>query len=223
MPIDLDELRYKLCNDYLLFLRTFFKIVTGRDFYISKPLGRESHFVTVSRELEKCFHLAPENMSLLINMPPGYAKSTMVSYWVAWTCGMQPDSQYLYISYGHELASKHTEMIKRIMSTVEYKTLFGVQIRSDSKAKDHFRTTAGASIKAFGSSGGIVGHDAGLPNLDRFSGAIILDDLHKIEEAHSTTVREGVIENYRETIIQRPRGPNVPMIAIVPCLYNYVT
>ena len=53
-----------------------------------------------------------------------------------------------------------------------------------------------------------------MPNLDRFSGAIILDDLHKIEEAHSTTVREGVIENYRETIIQRPRGPNVPMIAI---------
>ena len=147
-------------------------------------------------------------------MPPGYAKSTMVSYWTAWTLAMYPDSQYLYISYGHELASKHTEMIKRIVSCSEYKELFGVQIRSDSKAKDHFRTTSGGSIKAFGSAGGIVGQDGGLPNEDRFTGAVIMDDLHKIDEAHSDTRRNNVKENYRETIVQRPRGPNVPMICI---------
>jgi predicted phage terminase large subunit-like protein len=212
MTKDLDQLRYDLCKDYLLFLRTFFKIVNGRDFYISKPLGRESHFITVARELTDCFHL--KTTSLLINMPPGYAKSTMVSYWTAWTLAMYPDSQYLYISYGHDLASKHTEMIKRIVSCAEYKELFGVQIRSDSKAKDHFRTTSGGSIKAFGSAGSIVGQDGGLPNESRFTGAVILDDLHKIDEAHSDTRRGTVIENYRETIIQRPRAPNVPMICI---------
>ncbi len=210
MTNDLDQLRENLCSDFLLFTRIFFKITTGREFYISQPSGRESHFITVARELTLCAQL--KTTSLLINMPPGYAKSTLLSYWTAWTLGMYPDSQFLYISYGHELASKHTEMIKRIISCKEYKDVFGVQIRSDSKAKDHFRTTCGGSIKAFGSSGGIVGHDGGLPNEDRFSGAVILDDMHKIDEAHSTTIRQKVIENYRETILQRPRSPNVPII-----------
>lgn len=209
---DLDSLRSDLLSDYLLFLRTFFKIITGRDFYISMPYGRESHFVTVARELTLCAKL--ETTSLLINMPPGYAKSTMLVYWVAWTLAMYPDSQYLYISYGHDLASKHTEMIKRIISCKEYFALFGVKIRGDSKAKDHFRTEQGGSVMAFGSAGGIVGQDGGLPNENRFTGAVLMDDLHKIDEAHSLTTRHKVIENYKETIIQRPRGPNVPMIGI---------
>ncbi len=210
MTDDLDQLRAQLWGSFLLFTRTFYPIVNGRDFVISNPHGRESHFITISRELTACARL--QEMSLIINVPPGSGKSTLLSYWTAWNLSKYPDSQFLYISYGHELASKHTEMIKRIMSTSHYKEVFDVHIRHDSKAKDHFRTTMGGSVKAFGSSGGIVGHDAGLPNLDRFSGAVILDDLHKIDEAHSTTIRQKVIENYRETILQRPRSPRVPII-----------
>lgn len=208
--IDRDELRTDMWASFLAFTRVFFQIVTGREFTISNPMGRESHFITVARELTLCSRL--ETKSLIINMPPGYAKSTLLSYWTAWTMSRYPDSQYLYISYGHELASKHTEMIKRIMSSSQYKDLFGVQIRHDSKAKDHFRTTEGGSVKAFGSSGGIVGHDGGLPNVNRFSGAVICDDLHKIDEAHSITIRHKIIENYRETILQRMRSENVPII-----------
>jgi len=212
VTIDLDELRAQLWGSFLLFTRTFFPLVTGREFVISNPPQRESHFITVARELTLCARL--QTNSLIVNMPPGYAKSTLLSYWTAWTISRYPDSQYLYISYGHDLAAKHTEMIKRIISCAHFKDIFGIQIRHDSKAKDHFRTTKGGSVKAFGSSGGIVGHDGGLPNLDRFSGAVLLDDLHKIDEAHSTTIRQKVIENYRETILQRPRSPNVPIIFI---------
>jgi predicted phage terminase large subunit-like protein len=61
----------------------------------------------------------------------------------------------------------------------------------------------------------IVGNsDGGSPGLDRFSGGVILDDLHKIDEAHSDTIRNSVISNYRETIQQRARGVNVPFIGI---------
>src|SRR5690606_18544654 len=72
----------------------------------------------------------------------------------------------------------------------------------------------GGSIKAFGAAGAITGQDAGLPNLDRFSGALIIDDAHKPDEVHSDTIREKVIQNYKETIVQRRRGVNVPMIFI---------
>lgn len=210
--IDIHQLRAELWGSFLLFTRTFFPLVTGREFAISAPHGRESHFITIARELTKVSRLQTPN--LLINVPPGHGKSVMLSMWIAWNMSRYPDCQFLYISYGHELAAKHTEFIKRIMSSSHYKDLFGVYIRHDSKAKDYFRTTDGGTVKAFGSAAGIVGHDAGLPNQDRFTGAVVCDDLHKIDEAHSTTIREKVIANYRETIVQRPRGPNVPIVGV---------
>ncbi len=53
-----------------------------------------------------------------------------------------------------------------------------------------------------------------LPGLERFSGAVIIDDAHKPDEVHSDTIRQSVIDNYRETIQQRCRGINVPIIFI---------
>jgi predicted phage terminase large subunit-like protein len=95
-----------------------------------------------------------------------------------------------------------------------YGYLFDVYLCADSKAKDSFKTIQGGSIKAFGSSGSVTGQDAGLPGLDRFSGALVLDDAHKPDEAHSDNVRQGVIDNYDETIRQRCRGLNVPIICM---------
>ncbi len=210
--IDLDDIRAQLWGSFLDFIQTFFPMVTGRDFLISNPNGRESHFITVSRELTKVAR--GESRDLLINLPPGFGKSVMVSMFVAWTLSRWPDSQYLYISYSKSLAAKHTDFIKRIIQLQQYRDIFDVHIRQDSRAKDFFQTTAGGSIKAFGSSGSVLGQDAGLPNQDRFSGCVLCDDLIKVDEALSDTIRESVIENYKQTILQRPRSPNVPIIFI---------
>lgn len=212
--IDLEalEFRAQLWGSFILFCQTFYPLVTGRPFVLSSPTGRESHFITIAKELTLASRL--ETLNLLINVPPGSGKSTLLALWVAWTMSRYPDSQYLYISYGFELAAKHTEFIRRILQCPLYGKLFGIHIRHDMKSKDHFVNNFGGSIKAFGMSGPIVGQDGGLPNCDRFSGAIIMDDLHKPDEVHSDTIRMGVIKNYQETIIQRPRSPLVPMIFI---------
>lgn len=206
------EIKAQLLGSFTLFCKTFFPLVTGRDFFIPSPEGREPHVRVIARELVKVFR--GDTTRLIINVPPGHFKSTLVSIWVAWTLARYPDSQYIYISYSKELAAKHTEFIKRIINTPHYQQMFNVSLMKDSRAKDSFKTTQGGSIKAFGSTGAITGQDAGLPNLDRFSGAVILDDMHKPDEVHSDTVREKVISNYKETILQRPRGPNVPIIFI---------
>ena len=204
--------RSDMFGSFLHFVTCFFPLVTGREFVISQPVCRESHFITIARELTKASRL--EELSLIINVPPGHGKSVLLSLWVTWTLARWPDSQYLYISYSKSLAAKHTEFIRRIVSCPSYRDLFNVHIRADSRAKEFFQTTAGGSIRAFGSSGAITGQDAGLPNMERFTGAIILDDMHKPDEVHSDLIRQGVIDNYRETILQRPRSPNVPIIFI---------
>lgn len=210
--LDNAEIAAKLKGSLLLFIQTFFPILTGRDFIISKPLGRESHFITISRALTKCTRL--QALRLLVNVPPGHGKSVMVSFWIAWCLAKWPDSNFLYISYSKTLAASHTDTVKRIMSLSQYRMLFNVHLREDSQAKDSFTTTSGGTVSAFGSAGSITGRNAGLPGLDRFSGAVVIDDSHKPDEVHSDLIREGVITNFRETIQQRPRGINVPIIFI---------
>jgi predicted phage terminase large subunit-like protein len=210
--LDLLEYRTQLWGSLLHFCQVFYPMLSGRKFIISQPVGRESHFVTISKALTRCARL--QSKHLIINVPPGHGKSIMVSMWVAWTLAKYPDSRYLYISYGKTLAAKHTEIIRRIINLPDYRALFDVSIRHDSKAKDFFQTTHGGVVAAFGASGSITGFDSGLPDLDRFSGATIIDDSHKPDEVHSDKIRQSVIENYRETIQQRTRGVNVPTIFI---------
>ncbi len=218
------KLRNRLLSSFLLFTRTFYKLRNGRDFNLSYPLGRESHFITIARELTLCFKL--QTNRLIINIPPGMAKSTMVKYFIAWAFAHYPDCQFIYISYSHDLAATHTFDIKGIIELREYKALFNVGISRESSAKDNFMTVVydnegniikglgGGRVRAFGSGGAITGQDAGLPGLDRFSGGVFMDDMHKPGEVHSDSIRDGVTQNYNETIKPRARALNVPYIFI---------
>jgi len=208
------DLSCKLKGSFLEFTKYFFKYLTRRDFIVSSPVSRESHHIVVCRELTRIFRSKDEGNRLIINLPPGYGKSILVCHWVAWTLAHYPDSNFLYISYSHDLAAKHTAFIKSIVSSPIYGYLFDVKIKKDSRAKDHFVTTQNGTVRGFGSSGSITGSDAGLPAVDRFSGAVIVDDPIKPDAAHSDTIRESVIRNYEETIRQRTRGKKVPIVFI---------
>lgn len=209
---DIFEEKAKLLGSLLLFTMTFYKLRTGREFMLSNPVGRESHFITICRELTNVFYLRSNR--LLINVPPGHGKSEIMIHFIAWAMAHYPDCQFIYISYSHELAAKHTATIKSIMELPHYRKLFGIEISNESSAKDNFKNTKGGAVKAFGSLGTITGMDGGLPHLNRFSGGVIMDDMHKPSEVHSDTIRETVKRTYKETIVQRPRGPNVPIIGI---------
>lgn len=216
MKIDLEkeQIAAELKGSLLEFCKVFYPLLTSREFIVSNPVCRESHHITIARALTRASRLEIPTHRLLINVCPGAGKSLMLCMWVAWTIAQYPDSKFLYISYSKSLAGKHTETIKRIISLRHYKYLFDVTIRYDSKAKEHFQTTAGGAVMAAGSAGSITGFDAGAPGLDRFSGAIILDDSLKPSEASSDTIRQGVTDNYRETLQQRARGVNVPFVYI---------
>lgn len=211
---DRDELASELRGSLLDFTQFFYPLLTGRTFIVSKPIGRESHHITICRELTSAARLEIPDNRLMINVSPGSGKSTLLAMFVAWTLAKYSDSRYLYLSYSKVLAAKHTETIKRIMQLAHYKFLFEVNIRHDSKAREYFQTTDGGAVAAFGTSGAVTGQDAGLPGLDRFSGALIIDDAHKPDEVHSDTIRLSVIDNYRETIQQRGRGINTPFIFV---------
>lgn len=209
---NLESLRTDLLSDFFLFNRFIFKERTGRDFIISNPVSNESHFLTICRELQAVFN--GETKRLLINCPPGWSKSELIKNFICWATAWYADSCHLYISYSHELASSHTHAIKQTMMLPIFRRLFGIEINRESSAKDFFKNTAGGAIAAFGSSGAITGRDAGLPGLDRYSGGVFIDDIHKPDEIHSDVIRDKVKRNYIETIEPRCRGFNVPIVII---------
>lgn len=208
----MDELRIQLLSDFLFFVRFFFEVKNKREFIISKPVSAESHFLTIARELTEVFK--GNTKRIAINCPPGWSKSVLAKYFVAWATARYPDCNHMYISFSHELASSHTYDIKQLVSLPIYRNLFDVHIKRDSSAKDFFCTDKGGEICAFGSAGSITGRNAGLPGMDRYSGGLIIDDIHKPDEVHSDLKRDKVKRNYYETIETRLRGKDVPIIMI---------
>lgn len=208
----LHNLRVDLLSDFFLFNRFIFRERTGKDFIVSQPVSNESHFLEISRALEDVFF--GKIKRLAINCPPGWSKSSLIKNFICWATAWYPDSCHLYISYSHELASSHTLSIRQTMTLPIYRKLFDVEISRDSSAKDFFSTTNNGAVAAFGSSGAITGRDAGLPGLDRYSGGVFIDDIHKPDEVHSDVIREKVKRNYSETIETRCRDVTIPIVII---------
>jgi hypothetical protein len=202
-----------LCSSLLLFTCTFYKLRMHRPFTISHPTSRESHYITIAKALTKAHdHMIDR---LMINVPPRYGKSEMLIHFVAWCMALNPDCNFLYISYSHDLAMLQTKQIREIMMMPEYKRLFGVEIKRDSSAKDNFSTTAGGTVYAAGLNGTITGHGAGIKHCNRFGGCIIIDDSIKPDQAFSDTIRESANQRYKNTVVNRVNDPqSTPIIYI---------
>lgn len=157
---------------------------------------------------------------LIINIPPRSGKTEIaVLNFVAWATGLFPDSEWIHVSYSKRLAANNTYGIREIMRNETYKEIFPyVEIKSDSDAKDEFRTSYGGIIYATGSDGSITGRGAGGMS-GRFQGAIIVDDPQKPSEANSDLVRSGVLNWFQETLESRKNNPDTPIIVIMQRLH----
>lgn len=206
------EISAQLLADFELFIKFFYKLRTGREFVMPHSPGRECYLTTIFRALNTVSRL--DSQRLLINIPPGYGKTETIMHWIAFMMAHYPDSKFIYCSYSKQLAVLHTGIIRQIMSLPHYRHLFSVGIKRDSNAKEFFETSQGGSVYGVGIAGTITGMGAGLQNCDRFSGGIIVDDAHKPNEVTSDTIRYRDLNWFKDTLISRLRGANVPIVFI---------
>jgi hypothetical protein len=205
-------LRARLCGSLLLFTQFFYKLRTGRNFDLSLPVSRESHYITVCRELT---HVAEgKTKRLLINIPPRYGKTELLIHFVAWTLAKNPSNNYIYISYSHSLAKTQTQTIRSILQLPLYKKIFKVELSPDSTAKGNFKTTAGGNIYAAGAGGTITGFGSGIHGGTDIGGALIIDDIHKPDQVTSDVIRANINEWWFNTCMSRVNNPNTPIVGI---------
>lgn len=156
---------------------------------------------------------------LVINVPPRYSKTELaVVNFIAWAFGKVPDAEFIHASYSGTLAINNSAAVRSVVQHEAYAEIFpDTQLASDAKA--HWTTQAGGVMYATGTGGTITGFGAG-KHRPGFSGAIILDDPHKADEARSDVMRQGVIDWFQNTLESRKNSPDTPIIVIMQRLHE---
>lgn len=201
-------LRYQLENDFLRFCRYFFKNVTG-DRMIVSP-----HHKLLAKTLTRVFN--GEIKRLVINMPPGYTKTELaVVHFVAWCLAKNSRSRFIHATYSNTLALENSTKIRDIITSNEYQELWPIGLRTDTKAKGAWKNTKGGGMQARAAGGPITGFRAGQPE-QGFSGAFIIDDPLKPDDANSEVTIKRINERFNKVFRSRlMQESETPMIVIM--------
>jgi predicted phage terminase large subunit-like protein len=131
---------------------------------------------------------------LMVQMPPGSAKSTFASVlFPGYFLGRHPGSQIIAAAHTASLAEHFGRQVRRVI--VEYGELLGIGLAKDSKAAARFSLQDGGAYFAAGVRGPITGRRADL---------ILVDDPIKTwAEADSLIHRDAVHDWYRAELTAR--------------------
>ncbi len=176
-----------LRSDVTSFLhRSLFTLNPGADFLSNWHIDAIAHQLSRVR--------AGQVTRLIINLPPRYLKSLMVSVaFPAFLMGHDPRLRIFGISYGAELAAKHATDFRSIVESVWYQRAFPRMKIARAANGDVFTTKKGFR-KATSVHAALTGLGGDI---------FIIDDPQKPEDAQSTTLRNGVNQWFSNTLRSR--------------------
>lgn len=218
--------KVKCNNSTLFFTRYFFKKNHNKRFVIG------DHHRLISEALDKV--ISGEIKRLIINIAPRYGKTELaVKNFIARGLAINPASKFIHLSYSDDLALDNSEAVKELVKHEAYKAFYSeVEIKHGSDSKKKWYTTKGGGVYATGAAGQVTGFGAGqVDDIDDedfaetgknklFSGALIIDDPIKPEDADSEVIRERVNQRYDSTIKNRVNSRNTPIIIIMQRLHE---
>jgi hypothetical protein len=173
--------------------------------------------------MEDC--AAGRERRVIVNLPPGFMKSMLISImYVAWRLGVDPTLKFVCISYGDDLAHKHSASTRKLMQSPEYRAIFPGTVL-DKKAEHWLKTTKDGYRYATAVGSDITGFR---PT------EIIVDDPIEPEEGSSELAKKRSVRGYqlRSSLVSRtmPRTclswsctASHPMISLERCKRRVAT
>lgn len=219
-------LRAYCLSGMMNYTKYFFKVKSGRKFVVN------SHHELICNALDKV--VRGEIKKLIINIAPRYSKTEIaVKNFISMGLAINPSAKFIHLSYSDDLAHDNSEEIRDIVKSDDYQKLFPyVQIKKDSDSKKKWLTTAGGGVYAVATGGQVTGFGAGTVDdeeltseidsisTSKFSGAIVIDDPIKPEDALSDVKRNRVNARFENTIRNRVNSRNTPIIIIMQRLHE---
>lgn len=162
--------------------------------------------------------------NLVINMPPGGGKTELgVIQFITWCLARNPRCRFLHLSYSDDLALLNSATAKETVGLEEFRLLWPYDIRQDSRAKKRWNLEingrAAGGVYATSTGGQVTGFRAGFMT-EEFSGALIIDDPLKPEDAWSKAKLETAKRKLTNTIRSRRATDNTPVILIMQRLHE---
>jgi len=197
--IDQQVFKAMLRSDFSSFLhRCFLTLNPGM------PFLPNWHIDAIAHQLERV--RAGEITRLIVNLPPRYLKSQMISVaFPAFLLGRDPRRRIIGISYGTDLASKHASDFRSIVQSSWYRQAFS-QMRLARTVDADVYTTKRGFRKATSVSAALTG----------FGGdCFIIDDPQKPVDAQSETQRNQLNQWFSNTLISRLDNKDTGIIIVV--------
>lgn len=145
---------------------------------------------------------------LVINIPPRYGKSTLVSVlWPVWSWTERPHTRWVFCSYASGLSLKHSRDRRLIIESDWFRDRWGNRVRmaEDQNQKAEFQNTARGHMIATSVGGTITGKGCT---------RLVIDDLLNPLNAESKAERERGVEFYRSTLSTRLDDDSAAVVAI---------
>lgn len=220
-----------LCLSSLLCFARYFFVKNNHKKFI-----RGEHHKLICQALDKVVH--GEIKRLIINIAPRYGKTEIaVKNFIAYGLALNPSAKFIHLSYANELALDNSEGVKDLIKSDAYRELFPkVQIKQRTDSKKKWYTTDDGGVYATAAGGQVTGFGAGKVDEEsdddmdsffsqsndpeNFSGALIIDDPIKPEDAESKLIREKVNKRFDSTIRNRVNSRNTPIIIIMQRLHE---
>lgn len=157
-----------------------------------------------------CDHLQAVNdgriKRLLINIPPGFAKSLLVSVlYPAWVWTTQAQHKFLSTSYGFDLSARDSRKMRQLILSDWYQARWPIKLKGDQNEKANFENLSGGKrvVKAFTSLTGDRGN------------TVIVDDPHSVHLAWSDTERESTVQTFKAAVPSRLHSQKRDNIIVV--------
>ena len=158
---------------------------------------------------------------LIVTMPPGYTKTAMaVVNFIARGFSINPAARFIHATFSDDLARDNSDQIKTLIELPEFAELQTVTISRDTSAKDRWKTDQGGGMLAKAAGGPITGFRAGYMDKSRFTGALVVDDPLKPDDAFSPARRAAVNKRATNTFRSRLAHDGVPIVVIMQRLHS---
>lgn len=155
----------------------------------------------------------PKPYDLIVNIPPGTTKSTIVTImWPVWLWTQDPTLRIITNSYSGGLSIEHATKSKDIIQSDKFRALFPhIQIRKDKSGKQNYENTDTGYRYATSTGATITGFHAHV---------IINDDPVNPKQAESEPLRVQANEHTKTLSSRKVDKANTPVVTIMQRLHE---